>query len=180
MRADPSLKDNSRAFASGSTLLSTHMSSPNQTYVAVVDDDESVCQSFGRLLRAAGLHPVTYSSAEAFLADMKQPRFDCLCWTSSSVACPALNWRSSSSGRCTSPLSSSSLRTTIPPPAPKPKPPVARPIFKRRLGHRRARSHPPRGCMRRKNFPNKKTTNPRPTMPTQSAKTSKSAISTLP
>ena len=54
------------------------MSSPNQTYVAVVDDDERVCQSFGRLLRAAGLHPVTYPSAEAFLADRKQPRFDCL------------------------------------------------------------------------------------------------------
>jgi FixJ family two-component response regulator len=79
MRVDPSLKDNSRAFASSSTLLTTFlMSNPNQTYVAVVDDDERVCQSFGRLLRAAGLHPVMYPSAEAFLADMKQPRFDCL------------------------------------------------------------------------------------------------------
>jgi FixJ family two-component response regulator len=79
MRAHPSLKDNSRAFASGFTLPITFpMSNPNQTYVAVVDDDEKVCQSFGRLLRAAGLHPVTYSSAEAFLADMKQPQFDCL------------------------------------------------------------------------------------------------------
>src|SRR5207253_6577271 len=54
------------------------MSSTKQTYVAVVDDDEKLCQSFGRLLRAAGLQPITYSSAEAFLADAKQPRFDCL------------------------------------------------------------------------------------------------------
>jgi FixJ family two-component response regulator len=54
------------------------MVSTKQTYVAVVDDDERVCQSFGRLLRAAGFQPVMYSSAEAFLADKKQPRFDCL------------------------------------------------------------------------------------------------------
>lgn len=54
------------------------MGSSKQTYVAVVDDDEKVCQAFGRLLRAAGLQPITYSSAEAFLADTKQPRFDCL------------------------------------------------------------------------------------------------------
>ena len=54
------------------------MSSTKQTYVAVVDDDEKLCQSFGRLLRAAGLQPITYPSAEAFLADAKQPRFDCL------------------------------------------------------------------------------------------------------
>ena len=47
-------------------------------YVAVVDDDESVCRSFGRLLRIAGFQPVTYSSAEAFLEDTKRPRFDCL------------------------------------------------------------------------------------------------------
>lgn len=47
-------------------------------YVAVVDDDESVCRSFGRLLRTAGFQPVTYASAEAFLADTKRPRFDCL------------------------------------------------------------------------------------------------------
>jgi FixJ family two-component response regulator len=54
------------------------MGSSKQTYVAVVDDDEKVCQSFGRLLRAAGFQPITYPSAEAFLADKKQPRFDCL------------------------------------------------------------------------------------------------------
>ena len=54
------------------------MGCSKQTYVAVVDDDEKVCQSFGRLLRAAGFQPITYPSAEAFLADTKQPRFDCL------------------------------------------------------------------------------------------------------
>ena len=47
-------------------------------YVAIVDDDESLCRSFGRLLRAAGIQTVTYSSAEAFLADVKQPQFGCL------------------------------------------------------------------------------------------------------
>ena len=54
------------------------MSSPTPIYVAVVDDDESVCRSLSRLLRAAGIQPVTYSSAEAFLADKKHPKFDCL------------------------------------------------------------------------------------------------------
>jgi FixJ family two-component response regulator len=54
------------------------MSSTKPIYVAVVDDDEKLCQSFGRLLRAAGLQPITYPSAEAFLGDTKQPRFDCL------------------------------------------------------------------------------------------------------
>ena len=47
-------------------------------YVAVVDDDESVCRSFGRLLRAAGIQPITYPSAESFLADTKHPQFGCL------------------------------------------------------------------------------------------------------
>ena len=47
-------------------------------YVAVVDDDEELCRSFGRLLRAAGFQPITYASAEALLADSKQPQFDCL------------------------------------------------------------------------------------------------------
>ena len=54
------------------------MSSTSPTYVAIVDDDESGCRSFARLLRAAGIQPVTYSSAEAFLADKKRPQFDCM------------------------------------------------------------------------------------------------------
>lgn len=54
------------------------MSNAAHTYVAVVDDDESLCRSLARLLRAAGIQPITYASAEAFLADTKQPTFDCL------------------------------------------------------------------------------------------------------
>ena len=54
------------------------MSSTKQIYVAVVDDDENLCRSYGRLLRAADIQPVTYPSAEAFLADTKRPQFDCL------------------------------------------------------------------------------------------------------
>jgi len=54
------------------------MSRTTPIYVALVDDDESVCRSLSRLLRAAGIQPVTYSSAEAFLADTKHPDFDCL------------------------------------------------------------------------------------------------------
>jgi len=54
------------------------MNKITKTYVAVVDDDESICRSFGRLLRAAGLQPVIYDSAESFLADTKHPQFGCL------------------------------------------------------------------------------------------------------
>jgi FixJ family two-component response regulator len=54
------------------------MSSITTTYVAVVDDDENICRSFGRLLRAAGMQPITYASAESFLADTKHPQFSCL------------------------------------------------------------------------------------------------------
>lgn len=46
--------------------------------IAIVDDDESVCRSLGRLLRAAGMQPVAYPSAEAFLGDARQATFDCL------------------------------------------------------------------------------------------------------
>lgn len=47
-------------------------------YVGIVDDDESVCRSVGRLLRAVGIQAITYASAEAFLADTKRPQFGCL------------------------------------------------------------------------------------------------------
>ena len=46
--------------------------------IAVIDDDESVCRSLSRFLRAARFRPVTYQSAEAFLADGTHPKFDCL------------------------------------------------------------------------------------------------------
>jgi FixJ family two-component response regulator len=54
------------------------MNSSQNIYVAVVDDDESICRSLSRLLRAAQFQPITYASAEAFLADTKHPKFDCL------------------------------------------------------------------------------------------------------
>ena len=54
------------------------VASEKVVYVAVVDDDESVCRSFSRVLRGSGFQPVTYSSAEALLEDTKRPRFDCL------------------------------------------------------------------------------------------------------
>ena len=52
--------------------------SHSDTSVAVVDDDESLCRSMSRLLRAASFRPVVYASAEAFLADPAHPRFDCI------------------------------------------------------------------------------------------------------
>jgi FixJ family two-component response regulator len=47
-------------------------------YVAIVDDDGNFCRSLSRLLRAAGMQAITYASGEAFLADTKHSRFDCL------------------------------------------------------------------------------------------------------
>ena len=54
------------------------MNTTENLYVAVVDDDEHFCRSLSRLLRAAGMQPIMYDSAEAFLADTKHPQFDCL------------------------------------------------------------------------------------------------------
>jgi FixJ family two-component response regulator len=51
---------------------------PGPACVGVVDDDENLRRSFARLLRAAGMQPLTYASAEAFLNDPARPRFDCL------------------------------------------------------------------------------------------------------
>jgi FixJ family two-component response regulator len=39
----------------------------HSSYVAVIDDDESMCQALSRLLRAAGYAVHPYCSAEAFL-----------------------------------------------------------------------------------------------------------------
>jgi len=59
-------------------ILLITVSNTETLYVAVVDDDENFRRSLGRLLRAAGMQPITYASAEAFLADTKRPLFDCL------------------------------------------------------------------------------------------------------
>ena len=50
----------------------------SNVYVALVDDDAGVCRASARLLRASGMHAVTYASAEEFLQDRKRPQFDCL------------------------------------------------------------------------------------------------------
>jgi hypothetical protein len=47
-------------------------------YVAVVDNDESLRRSLSRFLRAGHFQPIAYESAEAFLADTKNPKLDCL------------------------------------------------------------------------------------------------------
>lgn len=54
------------------------MGTSGNTYVAVIDDDHSLCTSLSRLLRLEGFQPISYPSAEAFLADTKHPQFDCL------------------------------------------------------------------------------------------------------
>jgi FixJ family two-component response regulator len=51
---------------------------PGSAYVGVVDDDENLRRSFARLLRASGMTPITYVSAEAFLDDKTQPPLECL------------------------------------------------------------------------------------------------------
>lgn len=48
------------------------------TYIAVIDDDESLCRSMSRLLLSAHFQPVCYLSAEDFLLDTKHPEFDCI------------------------------------------------------------------------------------------------------
>ncbi len=58
--------------------MQTRGAGKSTIYVAVVDDDESVCRSFSRFLRIAGFQAVAYASAEALLEDTKRPRFDCL------------------------------------------------------------------------------------------------------
>ena len=54
------------------------MSALSNNYIAVIDDESSLCTSLSRLLRLANFQPISYPSAEAFLADTKHPQFDCL------------------------------------------------------------------------------------------------------
>lgn len=58
------------------SLLSA-MESRETIRVAVVDDDESLCRSLSRLLRASGFAPFSFSSAEDFLR-AEPNAFDCL------------------------------------------------------------------------------------------------------
>jgi FixJ family two-component response regulator len=54
------------------------MGTLSNTYVAVIDDESSICVSMSRLLRLSNFQPICYPSAEAFLEDEKRPKFDCL------------------------------------------------------------------------------------------------------
>ena len=47
-------------------------------YIAVVDDDASLCRSLARLLQLSGFQAITFESAEQFLADPLRPHFGCL------------------------------------------------------------------------------------------------------
>ncbi len=58
--------------------MSTPSGLPAVPQVAVIDDDESLCRSLARLLRASGIESVAYHSANDFLGDASHPRFDCL------------------------------------------------------------------------------------------------------
>lgn len=53
------------------------MGDPRRT-IAVIDDDESLRRSVGRLLNAYGFAAVEYASAEAFLARDPKAAIDCL------------------------------------------------------------------------------------------------------
>ncbi len=49
-----------------------------RSYIAVIDDDDSLCRSLARLLNQAGYHAITYPSAEDFLVDPLRTHFGCL------------------------------------------------------------------------------------------------------
>jgi FixJ family two-component response regulator len=76
MAADPSLtgSDGGTMPALRYTVMATEAS--RMIRVAIVDDDESLRRSLGRLLRAAGMEATGYASAEEFYPDARL--FDCL------------------------------------------------------------------------------------------------------
>jgi FixJ family two-component response regulator len=47
-------------------------------YIGVIEDDESLRRSLGRLLQLAGFQPVLFQSAEEFLADPLRKHLRCL------------------------------------------------------------------------------------------------------
>lgn len=50
----------------------------SRRYIAIIDDDESLCRSMGRLVQLAGMHAIGFMSAEEFLADRLSDQFACL------------------------------------------------------------------------------------------------------
>jgi FixJ family two-component response regulator len=51
---------------------------PSRRYIAVIDDDASLCRSLARLLQHAGFQAITFESGEQFLADPLRAHFGCL------------------------------------------------------------------------------------------------------
>jgi len=51
---------------------------PTRQTVCIIEDDESVRRALRRLIRAAGLNAVTFSTAEEFLRSSAQPAPACL------------------------------------------------------------------------------------------------------
>jgi len=49
-----------------------------QRYIAVIDDDPSLCRSLARLLQHAGFQAIAFESGEQFLADPLRGHFGCL------------------------------------------------------------------------------------------------------
>lgn len=49
-----------------------------ETHVCIIDDDEAIRESLRLLLYASELNSVGYESADAFLADIEPPAFDCM------------------------------------------------------------------------------------------------------
>ena len=62
----------------GSRKHCFQLSMTERRYIGVIDDDESVRRSLGRLLQLAGFQPVLFPSAEEFLADPLRPYLRCL------------------------------------------------------------------------------------------------------
>jgi FixJ family two-component response regulator len=54
------------------------MSATGAVPIAIIDDDESLCRSLGRLVRQAGFRPVSFISAEDFLQSPERPELRCL------------------------------------------------------------------------------------------------------
>ncbi len=62
--------------------------SENPPFVAVIDDDESMCQALSRLLQVAGHVVKTYFSAESFLDD---PERGSACFVVTDVQLPGMS-----------------------------------------------------------------------------------------
>ncbi len=57
--------------------MSTQPKSLKQALIAVVDDDQSVCEALESLLESIGFDAATFGSARSFLESPKFPRVDC-------------------------------------------------------------------------------------------------------